>query len=373
MFTVYYQHPTQKNPCFSIYTTKKDFTQHFSVYEPLNQIAKRIKNNFDNNIQWENDNDQISHITNTLLLDNKYFSFFKFNIFKTFHTPISTEDLNTFLSEKKYTIKINENITAEFLTAYIDSIYVNGEKKTNLIGQKWEIFFKIYFIYIDDICLNTLKSSLPDILQTTSILPQSFYTMLFIRNNMQRNNFALLYITKDAVKVIHVQDWFYDGVYTINLGLNFLKKIYKDNDIIQYWNMSEEEIINNPIAIDLVIKSLDFYSEILCKWLREHNIFSTDIFLISSILKNGLFIDRFNTIYKKGSSTNYIIPFHHSSLLQKFGKKWNPWEMDVLVYFNRECFIKDKLLDLHISPSGFSDDSIAISKKWFTKKNLPRN
>ncbi len=164
---------------------------------------------------------------------------------------------------------------------------------------------------------------------------------------MQRENFALLYISKDVVKVVNVCDGFYEGVHVLNLGLDFLKKIYKDNDISQYWNMSEEEVMSNPIAVDLVMKSLDFYSEMLCKWLKENSVCKTDIFLVSSILKNGLFIDCFNAIYKKNnSSNNYIIPFHHSSLLKNFGRKWKPAEMDVLVYLNRDEFVTNSFLDL---------------------------
>lgn len=58
------------------------------------------------------------------------------------------------------------------------------------------------------------------------------------------------------------------------------------------------------------------------------------------MLKNGLFIEHFNTVYKEKSTAHYIIPFHYSSLLQTFGKKRNPTEMDILVYLNRDQFVK---------------------------------
>lgn len=124
-----------------------------------------------------------------------------------------------------------------------------------------------------------------------------------------------------------------------------MKKFYKDNDILQYWNQSEHEIMINPVAVELVNKSLHFYSEMLCKWLEEHDVVMTDIFLISSILKNGLFIDCFNAVYKKKSASHYIIPFHYSSVLENFGRKRNPSEMDVLVYINRESFVINTFLE----------------------------
>ncbi len=38
---------------------------------------------------------------------------------------------------------------------------------------------------------------------------------------------------------------------------------------MQYWNLSEQEILANPVAVDLVNKSLTFYSETVCKRLKE--------------------------------------------------------------------------------------------------------
>ncbi|MBQ2600517.1 hypothetical protein II582_04025 [bacterium] len=60
-------------------------------------------------------------------------------------------------------------------------------------------------------------------------MPQSFHTTLFLRNNLKRENFNLLYITESGAKIIKIKNSFYDSVNVINLGLNSLKQMYKDN------------------------------------------------------------------------------------------------------------------------------------------------
>ncbi len=174
------------------------------VYENIRQIAKNEQKN-------------MQQCETSLLLDNTLFSFFSFDIFRTTDTAFTAEELDTIISEKKFNIKIHTNTTVEFLISYVDSIYVDGQKQERLLGQKGEIFFRLYLVYIDELCLNTLRSAVPNILENTTIVPQSFYTMLFIRNKMQRDNFALLYIMQDTVKVVAVRNGFYDGVFTINL------------------------------------------------------------------------------------------------------------------------------------------------------------
>ena len=59
---------------------------------------------------------------------------------------------------------------------------------------------------------------------------------------------------------------------TINLGVNALMQFYRDNGISQYRYKSYEEIEQNPFAKNLVIQTLEFYSHMLCKWIKEQEI-----------------------------------------------------------------------------------------------------
>lgn len=74
-------------------------------------------------------------------------------------------------------------------------------------------------------------------------------------------------------------------------------QMYKDNQIVKYWYKGAEEIDQNPLAKNLVLESIHFYIDYLCKWLDDLNLTDKDIFLISSIVKNGNFMEEFNKVY----------------------------------------------------------------------------
>ena len=60
---------------------------------------------------------------------------------------------------------------------------------------------------------------------------------------------------------------------------------------------SAAEIDQNPLAKNLVLETIHFYIDLLCKWLNDLNLTDKDIFLVSSIVKNGNFMEEFNKIY----------------------------------------------------------------------------
>jgi hypothetical protein len=230
------------------------------------------------------------------------------------------------------------------VTTYIDTIFVDGEEKKFLIGQKWQIFFRLYVIYLAKQSLNILNWLYWDILQEprVSLVPQSFYTLLFLRNNLKKDNFVLLYITENYCKAIDVKSWFYNKFEVLNLGMSSLKQMYKDNGVAQYWYKDYDFIEANPLAKWLVIETLEFYSELFCKWLNEKWLVWSNVIVISPITKNAHFIETFDKEYRK-ISNNYIIPFNHSEALDTFGKEREPEDMDSLVFMNQEKQIKNLL------------------------------
>ncbi|MBR2158118.1 hypothetical protein IJ913_01635 [bacterium] len=74
-------------------------------------------------------------------------------------------------------------------------------------------------------------------------------------------------------------------------------QMYKDTQIVKYWYKSAAEIDQNPLAKNLVLETIHFYIDLLCKWLNDLNLTDKDIFLVSSIVKNGNFMEEFNKIY----------------------------------------------------------------------------
>jgi hypothetical protein len=198
------------------------------------------------------------------------------------------------------------------------------------------VFFRIYIVYLNTDIIHQFNSVYGNFLEKDDVvlLPQSMHTTLFLRNTLKKDNFLLLYIRESQVKAIKVTHGFYEHMYTLNLGIDAVKKMYKDNGIAQYWYKDYDFIENNELAKQLVQETLEFYSQLLCRWLQDNFCTNTDIILVSSMTKNGHFLERFNKVYSK-LSENYIVPFHRAQNLDTFGKNWEPEDMDILVALNR--------------------------------------
>ncbi|HRX63627.1 MAG TPA: hypothetical protein P5060_00810 [Candidatus Absconditabacterales bacterium] len=309
----------------------------FGVYkiQKGQQIQQSILHESFSNIIEKSVEDQPDQ--QTFLLDESRFSFFRFDIFLDSKENFSIQDLHEVTEEKMEFIENEKQIKGKFLTTYIDSIFVDGEEKSFVIGESGDIFFRLYIIYIDTISLNKLNSTYGKIRENKSIkiLPQSFHTVLFLRNNLKRDNFLLLYITESFAKVIKIKDSFYDSVHVINLGLNSLKQMYKDNGISQCRYKDNEKIQENMLADNLVRETLEFYSNLFFSRLEEQGCIGNDIFVISPVVKNGCFMEIFNKKYREYTN-NYIVPFHHSDKLKNFDSQREPDGMDTLIYLNRE-------------------------------------
>jgi len=277
----------------------------------------------------------------TFLLDDQRFHFFNFQIKEQFPEKITLQQLQHLINTKIE--QANKETKEEFLFSHIDSILINGEKKQFIIGEKGEIEFRIILIYLNRATCLEFNDKYGNFQnqKNLEILPESFQTLWFLRNNIKQENFLLLYIRDSHCKGVLVESWFYKKIETINFGVNSLMQMYKDNGISKYRYKNYEEIETNPFAKNLVVQTLDFYAQMLCRRIKESNLWNTNIFVISPIMKNAHFMETFNKEYSKDNN-NYIIPFHFSEKLDLFGKQREPEDIDMLIYLNR---IKKKELD----------------------------
>lgn len=324
MLKVRYEYLSESYPRFGVYKIQEweNIQQHI-LHENFSKIIDR---------SFEE-----SKIQHTFLLDESRFSFFRFDIFLDVEDNFSIQKLHEITQEKMDKIEIDQWVWWKFLTTYIDSIFVNWEEKKYIIWQSGQLFFRLYIIYIDTKTLNNFNSCYWKIIENVGIkiLPQSFHTTLFLRNSLKRENFLLLYITESTAKIIKITNSFYESVNVINLWLNSLKQMYKDNWIYQYRYKDYNDIQSNVLAENLVIETLEFYSTLFFSWLEEQWCIWNDIFVISQVVKNGHFMEVFNRKYREYTN-NYIVPFHYSDKLDTFQKEREPDDMDTLIYLNRE-------------------------------------
>jgi len=332
VFYIWYEHFSKSHPNFRVYKIRaQEQILQYILHENLNKISDESR--------------EYPKYTHYFMLDESRFSFFRFDIFQTFEKKFTYQNLKEIIEEKCHSTKKYNDVDGERIMVYIDSIHINGEEKKHIIGKNGEIFFRLYIVYLHKKTMNIINSVYGNLLDVSNlnILPQSFHTLLFLRNNLKKDNFILLYITENACKAIKIQNGFYHTVETLNLWMGALKQMYKDNGIVQYWYKTYDFIESNPLAKGLVKETLQFYSTLFCKRFKEKNLIWTDVIVISPITKNVHFIETFNEEYKK-MTNNYVVPFHHSEKLQTFGKIWEPDDMDAIILMNRDEKIINSLL-----------------------------
>ena len=331
MFYIRYEYLSESYPRFRVYKSREnEKVLPYVIHESFADVVKQ--------------SEMYPKYQHFFMLDESRFAFFRFDVYETREEKFTLQDLKKIIDEKTATTKKQHDVNGERIMAYIDTIYVNGEEKKYVIGETGEIFFRLYIMYLDKKSINTINSTYGNFFEVknTTFIPESFHTLLFLRNSLKKDNFVLLYINETFCKAINVRNGFYESVETLNLGLSALKQMYKDNGIVQYWYKEYDVIEANPLAKTLVTETLQFYSQLFCKRLQEKNFIGNDVIVISPITKNVHFIDIFNTEYKK-LTNHYIVPFHHSELLETFDRDWDPDDMDALILMNREEYIKREL------------------------------
>ncbi|MEI6673308.1 MAG: hypothetical protein WCL02_08635 [bacterium] len=237
MLYIRYEHLSTSHPSFRVYKIRpSEQILQYTLHENLVKIAEESR--------------EYPKYNHYFMLDESRFSFFRFDVFETFEKKFTFHDLKNIIEEKCQTTKKYNNVDGERIMVYIDNIHIDGEEKKHVIGETGEIFFRLYVVYLHKKTLNTINSVYGNLFEMKNIhiLPQSFHTLLFLRNNLKKDNFVLLYITENFCKAIKIQNGFYHSVETLNLGMSALKQMYKDNGIVQYRYKTYDLIESNPLA-----------------------------------------------------------------------------------------------------------------------------
>lgn len=318
---LYYEYLHEKTNYFQVTQQKNAKFFKFTVYKKFSQLLDYSR--------------QFADQEQVFLLDESRFDFFKFDILKYFENTCTISDINKLVDEKISHIKKEINPDSEVLFHTINTIFVDGSPAKFVIGQKGQIFMSLHLVYIKKKTLFDCMAVLWQIKHNKNItvIPESFYTQFFIKDAISKQQFNLLYIYDEYSKLVQIKDWFYKQFDTINLGINALKTIYQENNILPYLYKNVEDLDLNELAKDLVTKSLDFYAQMLTSRLQEKFGIGQDLIIISSIIKNTYFLDTLNKHYSKTIS-GYILPFHYSKKINTFQTNREPHEMDSLVYIN---------------------------------------
>ncbi len=321
MFYLRQENYDPKYPKFRVIKSQPEFwLQNYILYETLSDIIVSTT--------------KYPKYKHVFLLDDQRFALFSYDVQFTSDHEITLSDIQKIVQEKL--VKAEMQTKEKFLFSHIDSILVNWQEKQFLIWESGEISCRVILVFLNRDTCGIFNDILWDfqLRKNIEIYPESFQTIKFLRDNMKMNNFLLLYIRDSHCKWVLVENWFYERIESLNLWVNALMQMYKDNWISKYRYKNYEEIEENPFAKNIVIQTLEFYSEMLCKRINEKKFWFQNIFVVSSIMKNGHFMETFNKIYSK-ENNKYIVPFHYSDSLDLFWKTREPEDIDALIYTNR--------------------------------------
>jgi hypothetical protein len=321
MFYLRQENYDPKYPKFRVIKSQPEFwLQNYLLYEPLSKIIDSIT--------------QYPRYKHIFLLDDQRFVFFSYDIQFTSEKQLTLKDIQELVQEKL--VEAEKQTKEEFLFSHIDSIFIDWIEKQFLIGESGDISCRIILVFLNRETCSIFNDKFWDFQsqKNIEIYPESFQTIKFLRDNMHTENFLLLYIRDSHCKWVLIENWFYKRIESLNLGVNSLMQMYKDNWISKYRYKNYEEIEDNPFAKNLVVQTLEFYSSMLCKRINEKNFWLQNIFVVSSIMKNWHFMEIFNKIYSQ-ENNKYIVPFHYSDTLDQFWRTREPEDIDALIYANR--------------------------------------
>ncbi len=268
-----------------------------------------------------------------LLLDEDNFDLYTVDLDFCSTEKISVRDMQNIVNERLGYIKSHYKAGGEKLYYLIDNISVNGVDKPYILGEVGTIHATLTFVFLQKRPCNVIKSVFGRDMHKIKIYPQSFYTVGYLKKSLRKPQLQLLYIFDEYAKIITLTHGKYTRCERINLGVRMLKEIYKENNVLPYFFKSTAEIELNEFAKNLVIQSVDFYTETLMRRMKDFVKPGQDLLIASSLISNTYFLERFNEQYKK-TTNGFIVPLHHTSDLQTFQREWESDEIDVLTMLN---------------------------------------
>ncbi len=316
------------------------FCEVGSKYEP-NCLKITKQNNSFTSTHYEQSVDDIllqekeSEKKKILFLDEEKFRMYHFDVLIHREQIMAIQDVKTIINEKLLWIYKQHGQNNSFLFYMIEWIFVNWEEKEYIIWEKWQIFFKLSFYFLKPEIQQIYQIKFPTMFSEIDIYPSSLFTTRFIKKKLQKKSFFLLYIEDNVSKLLHINNGFYRTIENVNMWTNMLKETYADNNIVDLFYATDDQLDSHPLVKDIVYQSVDFFTQMLAKRLRQYIDQENDLILISSLTKNIFFQKQFNKWYNHFINW-FILPFSHSNILDTYWRKRESEELNILTFLNSQ-------------------------------------
>lgn len=312
---IYHQIGQEKDARIDRYQIKRSIKK-ITINESIEHILFEQKDNKDS----------------VFLIDESYFSLVRCPIAWQIYEPLTLQQLTNLITNKSEEIKKTQHIHGYMMMYDIDNIFIDEKPSSFILGEKGYISRDIFFIFIKP----SLAINSPNLLkkdQWPLLYPSSYFTVQFMVKTLQINSFVTITFEENNCKLIVVKDWFYHTIRHLDRGFSQFKQILISNNIIQYFAKTDDEIANNPMAQSVLLESINFFHDILIKWIEEHNEWITTGIVNIPHLKNSLFYNEFTKLYSK-HIWGYIVQASIDPSLHTYDRQRQMSELDILTYLN---------------------------------------
>ncbi len=302
--------------------------QQIEWYQIKKSIHKITINRSSEDMIFEKKDDSDS----VFLLDERYFDLVRCPIQGMIYEPMTIEQLSSLIDNKVKEIKKTHRLQSEMIMYDNENIIIDGEPSHFLLWKTGYIQRDLLLIYIKPslaLSCPTLFKNLP----APRLYPSSYFTLQFMSKSLHIPSFLILTLSEHTMKLIRVQDGFYDCIETLDRGIKHLKQILVSNNVIQYFNKDEKAISQNPMARSVMVEAIRFYNKIVCDWIQEYNNHTTTCIINTPAFKNNIFMDTFMEDYQ-AQLNGYIVPSSVHNQLNQYKRTRQMSEIDVLTYLN---------------------------------------
>lgn len=267
------------------------------------------------------------------LIDEDYFNLIRCPIEGMMYDSLTLVQFNNLITLKVEEVKKQYNLHGYMLMYDVENITIDWTPSQYILGQSGYMKWDIFFIFIKP----SLAIACPTLLENTAgplVYPSSYFTVQFMVKNLQIESFIIITFDENCIKLITIKDGFYNTIENLDRWINNLKQILISNNIIQYFNKTDQEIESNTMAKSIFIESISFYNKVAIDWIKQHNEnIKTCIISIPST-KNNIFTQQFIQQYSEEIWWYIVQSTTIDSTLNDYNKKRQMNELDILTYLN---------------------------------------
>lgn len=263
-----------------------------------------------------------------------YFQFFHFDIFFYKKHGLTIQEIASWVEDKQRMIEQRRWVQPHLYKGhYFHSIYVDGVPKSYLLGQSWDMFCRLAFLYLSPKG-QELYETIPAVCRRKGLChwyPYDYFTLRALRSSLKKENFALLTIQDHDINVSIIKNGYYTNHATLNMGIHALKDMYDDNNIAHLFYTPSDQL--NATSEKIVKQTVQFFVTMLIQRLQDHITCDYDVILVSSLVRNDMFVQELDMLYQERFH-RFLLPFTHSDNLSPCGREWLPQEIHVLSAVN---------------------------------------